>query len=354
MYSYVLASASASQRAGRAEARRTLRPLTMGAGSSVADGIIGGSASRLCAAAREGNADKVRDLIQQSKSTGLDITWVRDENGNPPITLASKVGAVDVVRLLLQAGCSCLMPSRSGWTPLHAASERGDTAIIQMLLDTPEGSKGLAVDLDAPDDKGIVPLYAASFAGKAGAVECLALRKANVNLQRHDGSTALHVACKRGNTECIAALLRAGADASIEMEGCTTALYLACTYGQPECAKLILTSCPSIMDCVTQTGQTALFAASASRCVEAVRALLLAGAKINAAENGGCTPLHAACGEAAGALECVRVLLEHGADVNASSLKNETPHQLATRKHFLECAKLISSKPSSSMRASSD
>ena len=36
-------------------------------------------ASRLCAAARDGNAAKVDDLILQASKTGLDVTRVRDE-----------------------------------------------------------------------------------------------------------------------------------------------------------------------------------------------------------------------------------------------------------------------------------
>jgi ankyrin repeat protein len=85
-------------------------------------------------------------------------------------------------------------------------------------------------------------------------VELLIAKGAAVNLQAHDGSTALMYAARNGDTQAVNALLRNGASVNI----------------------------------ADNEGETALMKAAASSCTEeTVRALLSAGADLNARDHKG-------------------------------------------------------------------
>ena len=295
-----------------------------------------GASSELCSAAGEGDADKVKDLVDQMRAKDVDITSVRDENGVPVISIAASSGSLEVLKCLLAAGCSATTPSVTGWTPVHAAAECGQVNCLTALLDAMPVDSGVPKDIDAPDDQGIVPLYAASFANQPDAVQYLLSRGANPNLQRGDGSTALHVACKKGNIDCLKALLGGGASALLVMTGNSTPLYIACAYSQSSAVNFLLPACPTAIEVAAEDGQTPLFRACAERCVDVVSALLAAGANPNLADRSGCTPLHASCGRSHGAIQCVQLLLEHGADAGAL-YNNETPLELSDRKELVEC-----------------
>ena len=52
----------------------------------------------------------------------------------------------------------CTVLCSAGWTPLHAAAERGDAAIVSVLLD--DGAR-----VDAVTDTGYNPLHLAASGG---------------------------------------------------------------------------------------------------------------------------------------------------------------------------------------------
>ena len=47
---------------------------------------------------------------------------------------AAQLGCVDMVRMLLELGVPINVPDLSGWTALHAASEAGQTEVVELLL----------------------------------------------------------------------------------------------------------------------------------------------------------------------------------------------------------------------------
>jgi len=71
----------------------------------------------------------------------------------------------------------------------------------------------------------------------------------------------------------------------------------------------------------------ALFRAIQSEDVTALRALIAKGAKVNAKDAQGNTPLHSAAKN--WAIDCIEALLSHGADVNARNLEGQTPFMVA-------------------------
>mmetsp|Transcript_45039 Transcript_45039/g.118078 ORF Transcript_45039/g.118078 Transcript_45039/m.118078 type:complete len:338 (+) Transcript_45039:66-1079(+) len=268
-------------------------------------------------AAGAGEIDTVRHALSKSGSTGVDLIGVRDEVDRTALWLACAAGHVEMAKVLLDAGSDVGAKTNAkgelvlaGETPLHAASKGGHTACVNLLLDR-------GAYIDARDARGITPLYVASFKGHGTTVHVLLERHADLSLARDDGATALHVACKGGSVDCIVALLQHGACGKTLMRGKTSPLWLACAYRNAACVKALITRGPLSdsaleLDSVTETGQTALFAACVERCDQAVAYLLEAGARVDIPEASGCFPIHAAC--RSGSTDCVRLLLEHGAN----------------------------------------
>ncbi|MEW6336906.1 MAG: ankyrin repeat domain-containing protein, partial [Acidobacteriota bacterium] len=94
---------------------------------------------------------------------------------------------------------------------------------------------------------------------------------------------------------------------------------------------------------------TVLHAAAAHRdpetALEMVRLLLDRGARPNARQHGGWTPLHQAA--AHGSSEMARALLDHGADPNAAADDGSTPATVAARGgHDALAAEILSARAS--------
>lgn len=104
----------------------------------------------------------------------------------------------------------------------------------------------------------------------------------------------------------------------------------------------MLSSDPSLLNTRDTDGSTPLHCAAWKGHVEAVAALLAAGAEVNAHnQNGhwGTTPLHAAAH--ANQREIVALLLAHGAEVNAKDQEGRTPLQHTEFHKAKAAAKLL-------------
>ena len=92
----------------------------------------------------------------------------------------------------------------------------------------------------------------------------------------------------------------------------------------------------------TQRGATPLHKCAREGQLNVARALIEAGADVNAKEDDGWTPLHH-CAQK-GHLEVVRVLIEKGADVNAKEDDGRTPLHLSASKGHPEVARALIEK----------
>lgn len=211
-------------------------------------------------ACREGNVCRIRELMQQ----GADPFEHQEEEC--AFGIAMVTGSVEAVTALL-----------------------GDAS----NLDTPFLLEGTS----------ITALFLACCVGRAEMVKFLLHRKCDPNQRVHEGGTPLLQAVRSENAaELVPLLLEAGADVDMATHEGVTALMNACIIQNTETVQLLLKAGADVR-CAMADGKTALHLAlhctehagappalGLSRHTQLVRALVAAGAELNAVSEG-MTPL---------------------------------------------------------------
>ena len=160
---------------------------------------------------------------------------------------------------------------RKGFTALHRAAQRGDTATVRELLDAgadpnirantalrelpinmAAGADRVNVevlsmlvnsgtDIDASLTNGVTPLFAALYRKEnSAAARFLIDHGANVDIRTDQGWTPLHRAISTGNNEIVALILEHGADPDVMTRRDDTPLYLAVKNRNSEGVALLL------------------------------------------------------------------------------------------------------------------
>ena len=187
--------------------------------------------SLLCTAAQNGDAEKLRLLLQEGASVNM-----ADENGQTPLSLAARYGHTECIRLLLgTTGIDVNMADELDRTPLHWAAERNNAECVKLLLAAP------GIEIDKVRDFGDTPLQSATFWGRAECVSALlTAQEIDVNVYDNVGRTPLIKAIRRGHTSIVPLLLAApGIDVNKADKEGRTPLYWAEQRGYTECARLI-------------------------------------------------------------------------------------------------------------------
>jgi ankyrin repeat protein len=263
----------------------------------------------------------------KAKAGSIGMNWPR--GGFTPLLFAAREGAVDTVRVLLDAGANINLPDPDGSTPLLLAIINFHYDIAGVLLDR-------GADVNAADSKGRTPLYAA------------------VDMQDLDVSTRppTKVADKRTSLDIIKSLLEHGASPNAELikvipprgvlDGAdgtmgvgSTPFLRAARASDVEVMKLLLAKGAN-PKMTTQDDVSALMLAAGiswrdgktrgaeKDSVEAIRLCLDLGLDINAASaRGGETAMHGAAGRGADLI--VQFLADHGANVDAKDKQGRTP-----------------------------
>ncbi len=121
---------------------------------------------------------------------------------------AARAGDVATVRALLQQGADANEANGDGLTPLHAAAERGNAAIVELLMDR-HAAIGAKTRIG-----NYTPLHLAALGAHTAVAEKLLEAGADPNaVTTNTGVTPLHLAAAALNgAETVAALLEHGAD----------------------------------------------------------------------------------------------------------------------------------------------
>ncbi len=177
------------------------------------------------------------------------------------------------------------------------------------------------------------PLADAARRQDKQAVRSVLAKKADVNARQPDGATALHWAAYADDAETTALLIRAGANVNVTNDHGVSPLAIAATQGNANILDQLMKAGADPNDKLNEvnSGETPLMHAARAGRADAVRLLLLAGARVNASEGwNGQTALHWAAAEGQGAV--VETLIEGGADIRQRSNAGSTPFMFAVRK----------------------
>lgn len=278
------------------------------------------TAATFIKAARFGQQDTVKSYLDRH----FPVT-VTDYLGDTALIAAAGGGHSEIVQSLLAAGASVKVANRDQRTALMSAALRGDDKLVKILLDA--GS-----EVNAKDKQGETALFDAVRYGHLGVVRLLLDAGGDPNVSNQlpvnaadSGYTPLMYAAKRASVpnsppvqdwlEIVTALLAKGANPDIRSTRGTTALSVAQDYGNQDIAKLLLQG--GAKEVLAYKGlnlSDALLMAAGRGDAKQVIESLNAGADPQAASRAGVTPLLAAA--YGGSVEAVRAVVERGAKLN--------------------------------------
>lgn len=240
---------------------------------------------------------RVKRILTQSPTTSLDRPL---EGGYPPLVVAATAGSAEMIRLLVESGAGPQQRCRPFQdTALHFAAT---PAAVEALLSA-------GAEIEAASEEESRPLHAAVASNLPAVVAALLSRGADPNVHcRPYGDSPLHLAVRELRVKLIEILLRRGADPNVRDDEGATPLHLAA---------LLRTK----------------------RVLPIVHALLQGGAKVDAANSAGITPLMAAAMN--GELAVLRALIEAGASLDAIDAWSQTALSHAVCQGRRDAAKLL-------------
>ena len=257
---------------------------------------------------------------------GADL-HTKDKIGWSPLHYACDSGALDVVKMLVEAGADVRATNDEGCTCLMLASQRVHTESVRYLVSLP----GVDVNHRNARNNYTVLHFATQHRATANEhtdmVQVLIDAGADIDAKDNDGWSPLHYACKFELLDIVKMLTRAGAGMRATTDDGETCLMLAARYGDTETVCYLM-SLPEVELNQQDTNSfTALQHAVEEYDTDVVQLLIDAGADIETTDHKGGTPLHYAC--ALGELEVVEMLVEAGAGVRATNDDGRTCLMLA-------------------------
>jgi len=245
----------------------------------------------LVSAAKVDDKETVHSLLQD-KARDANAATV---DGTTALHWAVHNNDLEMVDMLLAAGAKFDASNRYGVQPLSLAAQNGNAAVIDRLL-----KAGADPNTSLPEGETV--LMTAARVGKVDAIKTLLVHGAKVNARDgYRGETALMWAAARNNADAVRMLVEFGADAKIK------------TNNPPRSTDRKSDS-GNTFSGTPPTGFTAFLFAVRAGQLDAVKALLEAGANVNDTVSDGESALVIACANAA--WEVANYLLDKGADPN--------------------------------------
>ncbi|KAK3233708.1 hypothetical protein CYMTET_56012 [Cymbomonas tetramitiformis] len=281
------------------------------------------------------------EALRMLQGASVDLSHAANDGGTPAHSAAGG-GHVEALRMLQGASVDLSHGNNRGRTPAHEAAGRGHVEALRVL-------QGAGADLSHGDNDGSTPAHSAAGGGHVEALRVLQDAGVDLSHGANDGGTPAHEAAARGHVEALRMLQGAGADLSHgdNGRGGVAAIRtpergtpLRSGLGSKAAAGGHVEALRMLQDAIALTLQWAWFAAAEFGLVEMMRELLEKGAKVDAQNRKGCTALTVALAE--GKEAAARALLEAGAGVNAGT--GQRPLHAAAEKGMVEMVRELVGK----------
>ncbi len=243
------------------------------------------------------------EILAELIDHGADVNCKDGVHGRTPLSRAAKSGSVENVELLLEKGAEIVF-DKNDISPVHLAATHGHGCVLELLLEKD---------------------------------------KDQLNSRTKFGSTPFHLACMSGSKEAVHALLERGADVHEVDNVGSTAMHFAVAESKGAWLVEFLIEKGLGHTVQNKDGDTPMHQAVLHRNVDAVRALIRAGADIHARNKESLTPLYLACTRRGD--ELLEVLLDAGAEVDGRNTFHwETALHLCARRDLKSKALLLIKK----------
>uniref|UniRef100_A0A8C9V800 Ankyrin repeat domain 6b n=1 Tax=Scleropages formosus TaxID=113540 RepID=A0A8C9V800_SCLFO len=324
---------------------------------------------RLLIASHKGQADNVVQLI--NKGAKVAVT----KYGRTALHLAAYKGHLEVVRILLKAGCdldiqddtpfcsvlwrttAIITMTSSGleWDyydcHLYGASSPQFTSsdlrcpLLTLFTSQAVSDWSLSSQTAPARSPGVTEESLARI--REGGVEKKQRRVTRRRPRRSEGmkegdQTALHRAAVVGNNDIISALIQEGCALDRQDKAGNTALHLSCQNGHTQSSRILLLG-GSRPDSKNNLGDTCLHVAARYNHVTVIRILLGTFCSVTEKNQNGDTSLHVAA--ALNHKKTARLLLEAGADSLVHNGAGKTPLDLAREHNNPDVALLLTKAP---------
>lgn len=242
-----------------------------------------------------------------------------------PIHLASVLGDVEVISLLINSGSSLASSHAKRYSPLHLAAAFGHRAAAQILV-------GAGARIDSKGPHGFTPLFHACLYGHCEVTKKLLELGANPKKKAIQQVTPLLLAVYAKRPQIVELLLQNGAIEDARL------LSSAAYSGSQDTVKAILDHGTNAK-AKRRSLDRALFTSVETKNLEIARLLIASGANVNAMLAMPRVPLHITADW--NAVEFTALLLQHGADPNIKDLHGETPLMLTMSRANNEIGRLL-------------
>ncbi|XP_053546518.1 E3 ubiquitin-protein ligase MIB2 isoform X2 [Bombina bombina] len=279
--------------------------------------------SSLVIEAAQGNTARVRDMLQKYPDK-VDIK----NQGRTALQVASHLGYLEVIKILLQANANINLQDDEGDSALHYAAYGNQAVVVRLLL--VKGANG-----ELLNNARCTALYIAVNKGFTEVAQALCISNCAINMQDSIGDTPLHYAVTADFKSIIEILTEIpNIDFSVQNNQGFNLLHHSALKGNILAVRKILERARQLVDSKKEDGFTALHLASLNNHQEVVQILIKEGrCDVNLKNNRNQSPLHLAVTH--GHINLVYLLVMEGANVNAEDEDGDTPmHIVFARQHL--------------------
>ncbi len=270
-----------------------------------------------------------REMISVLLSAGSSPNGA-NSHGRTPLMNLNQEATVEVVHDLISAGAKVNERDETGDTALLNAAAHCSVAVLKELIDA--GAR-----IDAKDEAGNTALMSAAANQDPQVIRLLLKTDLNVDAKNDDGESALAIAAREDAGENMIALIAAGASINLKQKDLDQGVVRAVDHEDLKLVRALLKAGASAS--AKDNKKTVLMVAAQNGKPEMIKALLDAGAEIDAVDDDGWTALMFADD-----VESVRMLLNTGADMSIKNKDGLTALGMAIKYEQEESVKLLKSR----------